>query len=80
MHENETGAKPQSKEVGDVLYGTKNTIKHMNDGVSTVTVDPVIEARWFIDQALNSAEKLRLCKSPMMWQYQDRRNAEITAS
>ncbi|MGC9953437.1 MAG: hypothetical protein ABSD21_04060 [Rhizomicrobium sp.] len=79
LHEREKRVKPQREEVKNVLYGTKNAIKHMDDGVQTVTVDPIFEARWYIDQALNSAEKLSLRKSPMMWQYRDRRSAEMAA-
>jgi hypothetical protein len=80
MHWFEKGVAPRSGEVRDVLYGTKNAVKHIKDDIRTVTVDPVFEASWYIDQALNSAEKLNLRKSPMIWKYQDRRSAEIAVS
>jgi hypothetical protein len=78
LHESETGSQPSNKEINEVVNGSRNAIKHMDqDGVVTVAFDPIAEAEWYIDNALISFEKLRLTKTPAAWRYQDHRNAEM---
>lgn len=77
MHKLETGREATKDEVNQVLNGSKNAIKHMNDGELEVNIDSIFEARWYIDCALNCFEKLGLQKTPMVWAYQDRRNMEL---
>jgi hypothetical protein len=49
----------------------------MDDGEQQVTIDPISDAQWYIDNALISFEKLNLTKTPTAWKYQDYRNAEM---
>lgn len=77
MHQIETGNAASKRYVKNVLLYSKNTIKHMDDENSTAFLDPIFEAQWWIDHALISFEKLKLNKTPIIWRYQDCRNAEM---
>ena len=77
LHKLETGNNQSDKDISKVINGSKNAIKHMNDGEQQVDIDPVYEARWYIDHALNCYERLGLEKTRTVWAYQDRRSQEI---
>ncbi len=73
----ETNKDATNEEIKRVINGTKNAIKHMNDGEPKVTIDPIFEAKRHIDDAVVSSEKLGLEKTPTAWRYQDYRNTEM---
>jgi hypothetical protein len=76
LHQLETGRGPSKKELDAVVTYAKNKIKH-EDGELTVTLDPVFEARRYIDDALINFNKLRemeACRpqlpiSATMWKF-----------
>ena len=44
---------PSNKKINEVVNGSRNSIKHMDDdGEQKVTIDPISEAEWYIDNAL----------------------------
>lgn len=76
----DTGIEPNDlnkahKEAGTILNLAKNTIKHMNDGKPTVTMDPVFVALHSIEDALINfytlQRKLNLRKSPILWKFEE---------
>jgi hypothetical protein len=77
LHRVETNKDATNEEIKRVINGTKNAIKHMNDGEPKVTIDPIFEAKRHIDDAVVSSEKLGLEKTPTAWRYQDYRNTEM---
>jgi hypothetical protein len=84
LHEIETGREPTKQELEAVVAYAKNAIKHENydGGERSVTLDPVFEARRYIEDALINFNKLResekyrrdLPKSPTMWKFEDYQN------
>jgi hypothetical protein len=63
LHLLETGNSPSDKEVNDVINGRRNAIKHVNDGEASINLDPVREAKWWIECALTICFYLELPKS-----------------
>jgi hypothetical protein len=77
MHLSENGKEASNEQINMVMSGTKNAIKHMNDGERCFTVDPISEAEWSIEQAIVSFERLGLEKTATLWKFQDCRNTEM---
>ncbi len=73
----ETGQMPTDKEVRKFLNWSKNTIKHMDDGNPHIWLDPISEARHWIEHAIVNHNKIGFPKSAVMWQYEDYRNREM---
>jgi len=75
------------KKAKKIVLGSKNEIKHMSDDGSntTVTINPISEAREWIEYALSNFKKVcerqgyrrHLCKSPTMWKFEDYRAREV---
>lgn len=65
------------REATQLVNWSKNTIKHLNDDKTTITIDPVFEASRWIEQALINYYKLHLPKSSTLWKFEDYRNKEI---
>jgi|ERR1700730_2329655 hypothetical protein len=76
-------ANPPKKELSNVVTYAKNAIKH--SGERSVTLDPILEARWYIEHALINFNKLteieawaqQLRKSPIMWKFEQHRAEEM---
>jgi hypothetical protein len=59
VHESGKGT-PSNKKINEVVNGSRNSIKHMDDdGEQKVTIDPISEAKWHIDNALISLRVTR---------------------
>lgn len=66
------------KEAHSVLNDSKNMIKHMNGPNDvTISIDPLREAAYWIERALNNFYKLKLPKSKILWKFEDYRKAQI---
>jgi hypothetical protein len=82
----EAGATPEYQEAKNMVLSSKNKIKHMDgDEDSTILIDPVFQARRWIDDALTNlytlqeyTEKLKRPKSATQWKYEDYINAETS--
>ncbi|TLG78633.1 hypothetical protein [Methylocystis sp. B8] len=76
--EYETAQKTERKKALGITLGSKNSVKHMNDdgSDSTVTIDPVVEARNWIEDALINLEKLNLPKPKNYMKFVSCRNLE----
>lgn len=72
----DTGVTPSDKDVKYYLNFSKNSIKHMDDGNPHIYLDPIIEARWWIEAALSNFYKTGLPKSAKIWSFEDFRNSE----
>jgi hypothetical protein len=80
LHLVEKGIEAKNTDINAVINGAKNAVKHMNDRVSTVKIDAVCEANWYIENALNSFEKLGLKKTLIIWRFLDYANSLLSGS
>ncbi len=72
----ESEDKKRAKRARHVLNWSKNTVKHMDQNQTTISIDPHFEAGYWIEQALVNFYKLNLPKSPTLWKFESYRKAE----
>lgn len=77
MERLETGKTPTDRDVRRFLNWSKNTIKHMDGGNPHILLNPILEARYWIEHAIINHNKIGFPKSAAMWKYEDCRNREI---
>jgi hypothetical protein len=76
----ETGPSVSDTEARKSVNELKNRIKHMdNRGDATVTIDPMLEAEFYIEHALINFYKLNLPKSSAIWKFEDHQNRKYSS-
>jgi hypothetical protein len=65
---------PSDKEAHRDVNKWKNEVKHMNNGVPTLTIDEAAMAEWHIEHALINYYHLNLPKSAAIWRFDDYQN------
>jgi hypothetical protein len=73
----ETGKTPADKDVRRFLNWSKNTVEHMDDGNPNIWLNPISEARYWIENAIINHDKIGFPKSSIMRKYEDCRNREM---
>jgi hypothetical protein len=62
LHESETGEALSDKDIRRQLNLQRNSVKHMNDGIRTISIDLMGKALWWIEIALLSGYRLGCLK------------------
>jgi hypothetical protein len=70
----ETGLTPSDKEARNDVNKWKHQVKHMSDGVPTLTIDEAAMAEWHIEHALVNYYHLKLPKSAAIWRFEAYQN------
>jgi hypothetical protein len=77
LYASETGEVLDDKTIKKRLNLLKNSVKHMNDGERTISIDPSGEAEWWVELALLSSHRLGLKKTQTTFRYEDYKSEQI---